>query len=332
MKILFRPPSEWVIEVESSRERTESKGMVPLSLHAYSPAAWIEISGEDCSSFLQGQFSNDLVRSDQRPVTYGLWLDAKGKVLADSFVFQQGPDGPYAVFSYFSPASVILERLEKYIIADDVELGEQGGEMHGYSLWGERLESFLAEMGISDPGEREYGRTSEGGWIFRGRRSRGMSIDLLLPAEAGERFMEKARAAGAKPVDEDALRMERILSGIPAVPQDIGPRELPQEGGLDVEAVSFNKGCYLGQEVMARLRSMGQVRKALVPVAIEGAPPPLPASLFQGEKEVGEVRSAAVGEGGWMGLALIRKQALAGGLFSFEAGGRGGTLSRLCKV
>jgi folate-binding protein YgfZ len=97
----------------------------------------------------------------------------------------------------------------------------------------------------------------------------------------------------------------RIADGIPAVPADIGPGELPNEGGLEAVAISYGKGCYLGQEVMARLKTMGQVRRRLLRVQGFGAIPPLPAAIHQGDRRVGELRTAVATVEGFIGLALL---------------------------
>jgi folate-binding protein YgfZ len=89
------------------------------------------------------------------------------------------------------------------------------------------------------------------------------------------------------------------------VPRDIGPDDLPNEGGLDAVAISYTKGCYLGQEVMARLKSMGQVRRQLLRVTGAGAPPALPATLYNGPKRMGELRSAAADGESFVGFALL---------------------------
>src|SRR5580658_9564626 len=88
--------------------------------HRYRPAAWLRVSGTDSATFLQGQFSNDLRHFGPDLATYGLWLDVKGKVIADGFVMPgKGPDG-FWIGSYFSPADQLRRRLEGFIIADDV--------------------------------------------------------------------------------------------------------------------------------------------------------------------------------------------------------------------
>ena len=100
--------------------------------------------------------------------------------------------------------------------------------------------------------------------------------------------------------------MERITRGGISVPRELGPGDLPQEAGFDEFAVSFTKGCYIGQEVMARLKSMGRVRRGLIRVSGEGAAPDVPAELFAGERRVGELRSSAPLEsGGFVGRAMV---------------------------
>src|SRR3954467_6753383 len=111
------------------------------------------------------------------------------------------------------------------------------------------------------------------------------------------------------------MSRRRIAAGIAAVPADVGPGELPNEGGLDAEAISYTKGCYLGQEVMARLKSMGQLRRRLLRVqGIGETYPALPAPVFAGSRQVGELRSAVRnGTGGWTGLAMVSLLQVAGG-------------------
>jgi folate-binding Fe-S cluster repair protein YgfZ len=95
----------------------------------------------------------------------------------------------------------------------------------------------------------------------------------------------------------------------------VGPGDLPNEAGLEAEAISYTKGCYLGQEVMARLKSMGQVRRRLVRVGGAGESiPALPVPLFGGGRAVGELRSAVRdGAGGWSGLAMLSRLQVAAG-------------------
>jgi hypothetical protein len=106
------------------------------------------------------------------------------------------------------------------------------------------------------------------------------------------------------------------------VPADIGPADLPNEGGLDAQAISYSKGCYLGQEVMARVRATGRVRRTLVRVRGSGLLPALPAGLWRGDRREGELRSAAALGDGFVGLALLSVgAACAGGALAVAPGG-----------
>jgi folate-binding protein YgfZ len=103
-----------------------------------------------------------------------------------------------------------------------------------------------------------------------------------------------------------AAELARLRDAIPAMPGDIGPRDLPNEGGLEEIAISYTKGCYLGQEVMARLKNLGQVRRRLHLVRGAGvAPVPPGTALYQGERKVGETRSVAAEGDGFVAMAML---------------------------
>jgi tRNA-modifying protein YgfZ len=282
-----------------------------LQLHLGKPAAWIEAVGDDTFAFLQGQASNDLRSTSPNPVTYTLWLDRKGKVLADAFVMQQGP-GHFFLYSYHSPARTLIERLEPYIIADDVTLRDLTPQANCASLWGEGVEAALRSINLPFPTERCL-VSRDHRFLIHGRRSSGPNADLIVMGEDNEETIAALSAAvmdqGGELVDETRLERLRLEAGIPAIPTDIGPGELPQEGGLDKDALSYDKGCYLGQEVMARIRSMGQVRRSLTLVSIRHMHTHPGAKLFANEREVGEIRSVAPGDPA-LGLALIRIDSL----------------------
>src|SRR4051812_37487917 len=102
----------------------------------FQPAAALRATGSDAFVFLQGQFTNDL-RLPINGISYGLWLNQKGKVLADSAILRISEQG-FLVWSATSTASVIVARLEQYIIADDVTLEDLTAEVHAFAVWGDR--------------------------------------------------------------------------------------------------------------------------------------------------------------------------------------------------
>ncbi len=281
----------------------------------YQPAAVLRVSGEDALSFLQGQFTQDLKTVEVGEAAYGLWLNQKGKVLADSFVLR-AVEGVWWVVSYFSSAAVIRERLERYVIADDVVIEDETEAWEGVVVMG---------AGDGDGADVNAWFAGKVGLIWRGRRAAGVSWEWLRPKGSGLDM-----GAEAVEISGKALELVRIESGIPGVPRDVGAGDLPNEAGLEDVAVSYTKGCYLGQEVMARLKAMGQVRRRLMRVRSAGlgevgggkVPEGLPAGLFHGEKRVGEVRSAVKAETGWAGLAMVSLLGLeAGAVLSLTPGG-----------
>ena len=264
------------------------------AVYRWRPACWLKVSGEDAATFLQGQFTNDLrVLSAHRSV-YGLWLTLKGKVLADSFVLRGAVPNEFWIGSYFSPAALIRERIESHVIADDVTVEDFTADWTGICLLGDEATPTVEE--------------AKGfGLAFAGRRQAGSCVEWVFPLSADEPpgLAELVRTASA--VDEVEMRRRRILAGIPAIPSDVGPADLPNEAGLEADAISYTKGCYLGQEVMARLKSMGQVRRRLVQVRGSGHDfPATPSAVFVGARQVGELRSAIQdGPTAWIGLAMV---------------------------
>lgn len=220
---------------------------------------------------------------------YGLWLNQKGKVMADSFVLRLG-ENEFWVGSYTSPAAVIRERLEAYIIADDVTLQDETDDWGGITFFSKT------------PGD-ELVALLPGGLMFRGRRAAEAHWEWVAPR--ADWLALQAQLDHSVAISATAMEQRRIAAAIPAVPTDIGPGELPNEGGLDQSAVSYTKGCYLGQEVMARLKAMGQVRRQLLRVHGKVTLPKLPAALFAGGRQVGELRSAVASDDGFIGLALL---------------------------
>lgn len=287
-------------------------------LHAGRPSACLRVTGEDAFSFLQGQFTQELRSAAPLAAAYGLWLNQKGKVLADSFVLKEAADLVWIV-SFYSSATVIRERLEAYVIADDVVIEDVSAEWRHVSVGGADAESWLAREAGGVPPAGEFIRVAGGGLLFRGRREARVSFEWLAPAGA-------VVPAGLTMISAEELERARVAAGIPRVPQDIGPGDLPNEGGLDTVAISYTKGCYLGQEVMARLKAMGTVRRRLVRVRAAGREAPVaPCALLQGERRAGELRSAvADGAGGFVGLAMVTKLGLdPAALLAPEPGGEG---------
>jgi folate-binding protein YgfZ len=258
--------------------------------HIWEPAAWLQVAGPDAFNFLQGQFTNDLRLLEEQPAVYGLWLNEKGKVQGDSFVLR-GEDNTFWVGSYFSPAATLCERLKANLIADDVTIADCTAGTRGVTLIGSAASELAEKFG--------------GALRFPGRRATVPCMELIFATETQPAVEARMAELNLLPLPAGDMELFRIKASITAVPRDIGPDDLPNEGGLDAVGISYTKGCYLGQEVMARLKSMGQVRRQLLRVTGAGAPPALPATLYNGPKRMGELRSAAADGEGFVGFALL---------------------------
>jgi tRNA-modifying protein YgfZ len=265
-------------------------------------SAILRIRGPDAYTYLQGQFTQDL-KGPAGSISYGLWLNQKGKVIADSHVLRLD-DNDFCVISLRSPMRAVRERLEAYLVADEVEIENEPEELACLAIWGEGVGEAVAKLTGSRP---LAGRRSEkdGVRVFAGRWSAAENYELLVPAARHRDFCDSLRAMGLEETDATTAERERVLGGWPAVPADIGLNDLPNEGGLDETAISYTKGCFLGQEVMARLKNLGQVRRRLHVVQGPGEPPASGTALHQSGRRVGELRSSARDGGGFVAMAML---------------------------
>ncbi|MDQ8203367.1 hypothetical protein [Pelagicoccus sp. SDUM812003] len=280
--------------------------------HLFTPACVLEAKGPDARGFLQGQFSNDLGPARQGDCVYGLWLDRKGKIVADSFVLCRADDD-FLLISYYSDERRIRQRLEDYLIMDDVELRGLSAQSRGCSLWGERPVELLAKTDAPPP---EPGRWKAYGDVvaFWGRRGAAPVLEVLefsrgMPENRIDDMVTNLSRVGAAALSLSDLGRLAIEGKVPRIGIAFGDTDLPQELGLHEDAVSFNKGCYLGQEVMARLHSMGRARKGLVRArcAEQGAleiDPPIELRDADGKKQ-GQIRELSYSDRGALALAIV---------------------------
>ena len=244
--------------------------MPELWYHPSSPAGLIDVSGEDAPTFLQGQGSQDL----SGPVgscAYTLWLDHKGRVHGDAFALRLEEER-YRLVSPFSPSSSLKTKFDRFVVADDVET-EILTEHDLLTVGGAGAPELLKQLGIESPqaGTHVSVDLPAGGGqaiVFQGRRTKGETFEILLPKEALADVVKMVESLGATARSREDLERMRISAGIPAIPIDAGPGETPLEGGLE-DAVSLRKGCFLGQEVVARQSRLGRITRTLVIVRVE---------------------------------------------------------------
>ena len=273
-----------------------------MTIHYYRPRAVLRVTGENAFTFLQGQFTNDL-RQPTGSAVYGLWLNHKGRVVADSHVLRLA-ENEFLLVSTTTPSTVIRQRLEAFIVADDVTLHDETASAHGLALGGPGCGEAIKQVFGDVPSAGRYGRSGRA-MVFPGRRCRPENYEIVGTEEIIAESRKQLAARGCMEAGVTEMDLARISDSLPAIPQDLGPGDLPNEGGLEDSAISYTKGCYLGQEIMARLKNMGKVRRRLHVVRGAGAPPRPSTLLYQGEKKVGEIRSSARKGDGFVALAML---------------------------
>lgn len=266
--------------------------------YEYRPAAHFLVRDEDAADFLQSQFSNELRPFEAGRCTYGLWLDVKGRVIADSVVLCEG-DASFRVLSERCQGERIAAHMERHIIADDVAIEHcEPGCVVELSAEGMRA------LGLGLPETGRFTRIENGILLTTRNDVYRMLIDS---GSAREAWLEKLAASGLQAASEAEHALRRIAAGMPLVPEEIGVADLPGEGELEHDAISFTKGCYLGQEVVARMHNIGKPQRRLFVVEGQGPLPDVPLALYNSDgKPVGELRSAYLDADGWTGVAILK--------------------------
>jgi tRNA-modifying protein YgfZ len=259
--------------------------------------------GRDSTRFLHNLTSNHIRALAPGGGCYAFLLNPQGRIQADLHVFRCA--GHYLLDTAVELRDKVLAHLRRYIVADQVELEDATGGMAAVSVEGPAAAEVLARAGIPVP-EGDYRHVEWDGATVAAVSTTGLpGFRIFLPAGRRDGVLERL---GVPVAGEEDVRVARIENGRPRYGEDIFETSLAQETG-QMHAVSFNKGCYLGQEIVERIRARGHVNRSLVRVEIEaGVAPAAGAKLTAGGAEAGEITSAAVSprRGKVMALAYLR--------------------------
>ena len=278
---------------------------------------WLRVTGPDATRWLNGMVTNSIAQLAHGQGCYNFALNAQGQIqgdltaflLEDSILLETSRDQIVA----------FLDHLNRFIIMDDVELTDITAERSGLLLAGPRAAALLEQIGLPAPPTSIFTQTAT--W-------RGSPVDLLhaysplVPRfelwsspETIQQLTAVLLAAGTVPVSPEALDQLRILEGTPRFGTDIRDKDLPHETSQS-RALHFTKGCYLGQEIVERIRSRGAVHRAFSGFALTGALPTPGTALEAEAKLVSELTSvAAISLPGQptpiqLALGIIRREAL----------------------
>ncbi|HTU46130.1 MAG TPA: glycine cleavage T C-terminal barrel domain-containing protein [Bryobacteraceae bacterium] len=279
-------------------------------------AAWMDVStrgkirvtGEDRARLLHAMSTNDVKNLAPGAGLYAFFLNDKGRILGDAYIYNSGDS--LLLDTEPETAEKLRDHLDRYIIADDAELNDETQGWAAIDLAGPEAIACAEQLGLPVPAERYGVREWESGFVAR-VSSTGEGLRVFLPLEKKDEFMARLQAAQIPKASAEEARIVRLENGVPRYGEDISERYLVQETSA-MHAVHTNKGCYLGQEIVERVRSRGQVHRVLVPIRIEGREAPAPGTKLTAEgKAVAEITSAvyspALGE--VAALAYVRTEA-----------------------
>jgi folate-binding protein YgfZ len=284
-------------------------------LYELSGRAKISVTGEDRVRWLNGMVSNNVRDLAAGRGVYAFMLNAQGHIQADLYVFQRGTS--LLVDLERGLRDKVLQLFDRYIIADDVEVADSSDQLTSFGLTGPGARAVLERAGIAVP-DLTFLQFAEAPWrhqtvslLRAGEEVRESWQVWIAPAQSGE-LWDAVVDAGARPTGAAALNLFRISRGIPEFGVDIRERDLPQETKM-MRALNFTKGCYLGQEIVERIRSRGAVHREFTAFTVEGPLPEGGMKIVADDKEVGEITSAATlplpsGDRG-VALGYLRREA-----------------------
>ncbi len=302
--------------------------MIPaVSLDAYAAAreraglvdrpdrGLIVVSGADRASFLQGLLTNDVVALNAGQGCYAAYLTAQGRMIADLDVYELGD-----VMLLVLPRDVkdaVIAKLDQVIFSEDVQLGDVTDTFAQMAVIGPESASLVARvLGVavetlgamadhgnlrtSWPASPSLDAARDGGTggsviVTRAAATGEPGFDLHVESARGGELRRALIEAGAAEVDADTAEAIRIEAGVPLFHRDMDEETIPLEAGIESRAVSFSKGCYVGQEVIIRVlhRGHGRVARRLVGLRFQGdVVPPAGARIRAGDREIGEVTSS----------------------------------------
>lgn len=281
---------------------------------------WIRITGSDRVRWLNGMATNSVQDLAKGSGAYNFFLNAQGRIQGDGNIFASADE--LLIETSRDQVATLIPYLDHYVIMDDVELADITDTRHGLTLVGPKAALLLTQLSLSADGlnqleTRTLAWNTETVTVIRAHGDLVPRYELWTDtAEALQALRQALDAAGATACDPVALDSLRILEGTPLYGTDIRDRELPQETN-QTRALHFNKGCYLGQEIVERIRSRGNVHRTFTIFRLEGMLPAPGTTLESSGKQAGELTSVVAvpvsginGSNLQLALGYVRREAL----------------------
>jgi folate-binding protein YgfZ len=309
---MARAATEAAVEIDGQyRLLREEAGIVDRS-----DRGKLVVRGAEAADYLQGQLTNDVEALAPGEGQYAALLDRKGRMQGDMRVLRLGEDTLW-IDTEAVALPAVARHLEMYKIGREVELEEASGAWSILSVVGPATEAAIG----SPLGPEHSHRELERGGVTARAVATDLGADLLVPADGAAAVRDSLESAGVHEASAAAAEILRVEAGRPRFGAEMTTETIPQEAGINERAVSFTKGCYIGQETVARLHYKGKPNRYLRGLVLSARAQPGEA-IRLGDRELGRVGTAVLSPArGPIALAIVRREAEPGA--SVEVGDSG---------
>ena len=272
----------------------------------------IRVTGDDRARLVHAMSTNHVNDLKDGEGVYAFFLTAQGRILGDAYIYNLGD----SLFLDTEPelGPKLLEHLDRYIIADDAEVHDETLQWKVIGLEGPNSVEDAERAGLPvPPGDFGAARWKEG-FVTRAAGTGSQGVRIFVPESGFPDLMQMLSTADIPEASAEEARIVRLENGVPRYGEDISERYLVQETGA-LHAVHFNKGCYLGQEIVERIRSRAQVHRHLKPFRIAATTVPAQGTKLRLEgKDIAELTSAAFSPalGEVVALGYVRTEGTSG--------------------
>jgi folate-binding protein YgfZ len=268
---------------------------VSASLYRLAGRGVIAVRGDDRQRWLDGMLSCNVKKLAPGDGAHGLLLTPQGRIVSELHVLHRG-DALW-LETEASAIDPVIARLAKFVIADDVALADETPRWARLALEGDGARALLAAVAAAPPSAPHAVASAEIAGAACAVAAYGFThaeaFQIFAPRAREAAVIAALEAAGARRESDERFEERRVEAGTPWLGKELDESVLPAEARLDGVAVAVDKGCYTGQEVVARMRSRGRLSHLLVGLRFAGAALPAPRSALAGERgEAGSVTSA----------------------------------------
>ena len=296
-----------------------------------STRAKVELTGRDRVRWLNGMVSNNIRELAPGSGVYAFLLNPQGHILAELEVYAL-PE-KLLVLSHAAFRERTVATLKKYVIGSQVKVDDQTDRMGSFAMEGPRAMEIADQCGVAigdSPEMSAVESTIDGAPCYWLRRSHfgQPGAQLIMGRERlaaiWERLLREVRGRGGEPIGMGALNVLRLEAGVPWFPADFNDAMIPQEAAIETTHISFNKGCYTGQEIVERVRSRGHVNRKRVQLRFSTETPPASGTKLRANGgEIGYVTSTAFSPaaGTVIGMGYVRREQFpAGSVVEYDGG------------